>query len=381
MGFIKVYFILFSLFILPGVVSGQDAIIVKADGVGDISDGGKGWARDTAIEDALRKAVEQAVGTFIQSETVVKNAILINDEIIARSKGYVQKYDLIWESNDGSLFKVTVEARIASGKLQDDLAGIGLLMVRKHKPRVMVIIPEQHLMKRIPDPAGETEIIKRLLEKGFKVVDQSQVAKIRYNDQVSAAIKGDTSLAIKIGLQYGAEVVIIGEAFSESAGGGLGGMMSCRARVEARAVKTDTGEILVADGKHASGLDITEAIAGKKALQKAGGELADYMTEQILAKWSSDVTNTNSIELVINGISYSQFSQFKSALTSSFRGVKGIHQRSYTGNRGVIEIDLKGDAQTFADELAQKDFKGFNIEVTDFSAGRLELEVVKKNKK
>ncbi len=378
MSFIRVYFILLSLFILPGVVSGQDAIIVKTDGVGDISAGGKGRARDTAIEDALRKAVEQAVGTFIQSETVVKNAMLINDEILARSQGYIQKYDVLAESNDGSLYKVTIEAYVSSDKLQDNLAAIGLLMARKHKPRIMVIIPEQHLTRKIPDPAGETEIIKRLLEKGFKVVDQSQVAKIRYNDQVSAAIKGDTSLAIKIGQQYGAEVVIIGEAFSESAGGGLGGMMSCRARVEARAVKTDTGEILVADGKHASGLDITEAIAGKKALQKAGGELADYMTEQILAKWSSDVTSTNSVELVINGINYSQFSQFKSALTSSVRGVKAIHQRTFTGNRAVIEVDLKGDVQTFADELAQKDFKGFAVEVSDFSASRLELKVLKK---
>lgn len=378
MGFIRVYFILLSLFILPGVVSGQDTIIVKAEGVGDITAGGKGRARDTAIEDALRKAVEQAVGTFIQSETVVKNAMLINDEIIARSKGYIQKYDLIGESDDGSLYKVTVEAHVAAGKLQDDLAGIGLLMARKHKPRVMVIIPEQHLTRKIPDPAGETEIIKRLLEKGFRIVDQSQVAKIRYNDQISAAIKGDTALAVKIGQQYGAEVVIIGEAFSESAGAGLGGMMSCRARVEARAIKTDTGEILVADGKHASGLDITEAIAGKKALQKAGGELADYLAEQILAKWSSDVTNTNSVELVINGINYSQFTQFKSALTLSVRGVQGIHQRTFTGNRAVIEVDLKGDVQAFADELAQKDFKGFAVEVSDFSASRLELKVLKK---
>lgn len=240
-----------------------------------------------------------------------------------------------------------------------------------------MVIPEHHLTRRIPDPAGETEIIKRLLEKGFKVVDQSQVAKIRYSDQVKAALEGDTNLAVKIGLQYGAEVIIIGEAFSESAGRGIGGMESCRARVEARAIKTDTGEILVADGRHAGSLDIAEAIAGKKALQKAGGELADYFIEQIVAKWGSEVTATAGIELVISGINYSQFSQFKSAL-ASLRGVKGIHQRSFTGGRAVIEIDLKGDAQAFADELAHKDFKGFAVEVVDFSANRLELKMLKK---
>lgn len=357
---------------------GEDSTVVKAEGVGDITAGRESRARDTAIEDALHKAVEQAIGIFIQSETVVKNSMLINDEIIARSKGYIQKYVIVGESNDGSIYRITVEATVSSDKLQDDLAAIGLLMARKHKPRVMVVIPEHHLTKRIPDPPGETEIVKKLLEKGFKMVDRSQVAKIRYNDQVSAAIKGDSALAVKIGQQYGAEVVIIGEAFSESAGAGIGGMVSCRARVEARAVKTDTGEIVAADGKYATGLDITEAIAGKKALQQAGGELADYLAEQILAKWSSDVTNTNSVELIVSGVNYAQFAQLKSALTSSVRGVRGIHQRTFTGNRAVMEVDLKGDVQAFADDLAQKDFKGFAVEVSDFSASRVELKVLKK---
>lgn len=378
MHFLRGCLILSILGCIPMLTYGEDSTVIKAEGVGDITVGGEGRARDTAIEDALRKAVEQAIGTFIQSETVVKNAMLITDEIIAHSKGYIQNYAILGESNDWSVYKVTVEATISSDKLQDDLAAIGLLMARKHKPRVMVVIPEHHLTRRIPDPAGETEIIKTLLGKGFKMVDQSLVARIRYNDQVSAASKGDTSIAVKIGQQYGAEVVIIGEAFSESAGAGIGGMVSCRARVEARAVKTDTGEILAADGKHATGIDITEAIAGKKALQKAGSELADYLTEQILAKWSSDVTNTNSVELVINGINYSQFAQFKSALTASVRGVKSIHQRSFTGNRAVIEVDLKGDAQAFADELSHKDFKNFDLEVTDFTASRMELKVLKK---
>lgn len=268
--------LLLAFFLFPFAAYAQESIVIKAEGIGDIVAGGEGRARDVAIEDALRKAVEQAVGTFIQSETVVRNAMLINDEIIARSKGYIRKYAVIGESSDGQVYKVTVEAHVSSDKLQDDLAAIGLLMARKHKPRLMVVIPEHHLTRKIPDPAGETEIIKRLLEKGFKVVDQSQIAKIRYGDQVKAALEGDVNLAVKIGLQYGAEVIIIGEAFSESAGRGIGGMESCRARVEARAIKTDTGEILVADGRHAGGLDITEAIAGKKALQKAGGELGDY---------------------------------------------------------------------------------------------------------
>ncbi len=45
-------------------------------------DGGrKDIARDHAIKDDLRKAVEQAVGTFISSETVVENYEVLSDRI------------------------------------------------------------------------------------------------------------------------------------------------------------------------------------------------------------------------------------------------------------------------------------------------------------
>ena len=201
-----------------------------------------------------------------------------------------------------------------------------------------MVIPEQHLTrKKVPDPAGETEIIKRLLEKGFKVVDQSQVKRIRYNDQVRAALAGDDKTAAKIGLQYGAEVIVIGEAFSEFAtsGGVLGSLISCRARVEARAIRTDTGEIIATDGKYAAGIDISENIAGKKALQNAGGQLGDYLITQILSRWRSEVVDATSVQLIIIGVDYQQFAKFKMLLKDSVRGVKAIHQRTFSGKRGV----------------------------------------------
>ncbi len=370
--------ILFYVLSSAAASYGQGDALVTADGIGDIASGSEGKARDAAIEDALRKAVEQAVGTFIQSETVVQNYTVVNDNILARSTGYVKKYDILSESKDGNIYKVKVRAEMSSEKLRDDLAAIGLLMIRKHRPRVMIVIPEQNLGKRVSNPAGETEIIKRFLEKGFKVVDQSQVSKIRDNDKIKAAIEGDTKLAVKIGLQYGAEVIIVGEAFSEPLGNSIAGILSSRARIDARAIKTDSAEIITADGKQASGLDITEVVAGKKAIQQAATELADYLTEQILTKWNDEVTNINSVELAINGITFAQLTELKSHLSKSFRAVKGVHQRSFTGGRAVVEIDLKGDVQALADELAQKTFKGFTVEVTDFSAGRIEASVVKK---
>lgn len=367
--------IVLSIVFFPIFSYSQDFIIVNSEGVGDIIGKAESRARDVAIEDALRRAVEQAVGIFINSETIVKNSVLISDSIYAEAKGYIKEYTIFNEVFDGNLYRVSLESHVSKIKIQDDLEAIGLLMARKHKPRIMVVIPEYHIRKTIPDPSGETEIIKKLLEKGFKVVDQSQVSKIRYNEQIKAGIEGDAKLAAKIGLEYGAEIIIIGEAFSESAGRVVSGFTTCRARVEARAIRTDTAEILAADGKHATDLDIAEAIAGKKALQKAGSELATYFIDQILSKWSSDVTNLTSVNMVINGLNYKQFIKFKQILLKSIRGVKAIHQRTFINDRAVVEINIRGDAQFLSEELTLKDFNGFNVEITNFSANSLSIQV------
>jgi hypothetical protein len=367
--------LLMLLIFVPIRSEAQDAITVKSKGVGDIFAGREARARDAAIEDALRRAVEQAVGMFLHSETIVQNGDILNDSVYSRSKGYIRKYVILKEVADSKLYNVVVEADVSTGKLRNDLSAIGLLVVRKHKPRIMVVIPEYHINRRIPDPAGETEIIRRLLEKGFKVVDQYQVTKIRYNDQVRAAIKGNTSLATKIGLEHGAEVIIIGEAFSEYVGRIYGELDSCSARIEARAIRIDTGEILAAGSKQVADLDITPALAGKKALQKAGNEIGSYLVEKLLTRWSSEVTNVTSVELLITGLNYKQFIDFKSALLEVIRGIEAIHQRSFTNNRAVVEIDMKGNAETLSEELIGRNFKKFTVKIIDFSANRLTILV------
>jgi hypothetical protein len=74
--------------LLVFVLSSDTAIKeVMVEGVSSIDRGRKDIARDQAIKDALRKAVEQAVGTFISSETVVENYEVLSDRIYSKPRG------------------------------------------------------------------------------------------------------------------------------------------------------------------------------------------------------------------------------------------------------------------------------------------------------
>jgi hypothetical protein len=349
-------------------------------GVAAIRQGNVGLARDQSLEDALRKAVEQAVGIFIESEARVQNFRLLSDEIYARTQGYVQRYTVVREQREGSLFRVTVQATIDMGSLENKLDALGLLYRHLKKPRVMVIISEASLGSRFGNPAGETEIIRQLLQNGIKVVDQEQTQHIRQSDHVRKVLEGDIEAAKRIGLQYGAEVLIVGQAAGEVAmrGKEFGGLISARARLQARAIRADTGAILVADGQAAPGVDIEVQAATKKALAEAGRLWAEKNLPEIWRHWERETADTSSVQLVVNGLNLQQLAQFEGLLRTQVRGVKDVQRRSLDKDMAVLDLDLRGTGQSLADELVQQKVDGFEIEVLRYSSHRLELRARQK---
>ena len=127
----------------------------------------------------------------------------------------------------------------------------------KRLPTVMINIPEEHLSRRIIDPAAETEIAVFCTELGFKVLDN------------------------KLGERNEADILIIGEAFSERAVG-IGNLISVKARVEVRAVDRRTGEVIAIDRQTTVAVDLAETIAAKNALQQAGAILAERLIPKIV---------------------------------------------------------------------------------------------------
>lgn len=118
-------------------------------------------------------------------------------------------------------------------------------------PSVSVEVSEEHLPRPVIDPAVQTELQHALKEIGFEVIDPTTSSKTP-------------------------DIRITGEAFSEL-GGRQGNLVSCRARVELTATASDDGELILADRETDSGVDLSEAIAGKNALQNAARALLDRL--------------------------------------------------------------------------------------------------------
>jgi hypothetical protein len=358
------------------VAQAEDKPVV-AEGVAAVVQRRIDMARDQALEDALRKTVEQAVGTLVEAETSVQKGRLIDDLVRTGSKGYVKSYRILSERQNENIIRVAIEAVVDMDNLETDLAAMGLLYQRVRQPRLMVMVLERHAGRLTLDPAGETEIIQQLIQKGIRVVDQAQTQRIRESDQVRKALQGDKEAARQIGLRYDAEILIIGEASSEKVmqGGVLGNMVSARARLDARAIRTDTGEILAADGQMAASVDLSEQLAGRKALTEAGGRWIAVSLPVVLDRWARESSGAAVVQLVVNGLSLRQLTQFEGVLKKQFRGIKEIYRKSFDAGVAIVDVELAGTGQGLADALSYTALEGFDVAVTTFSPHRLKLSV------
>jgi hypothetical protein len=114
-------------------------------GTGAILANDQAAARDKAIDDAMRKAVQQALGTHIKSETLVENYQMVEDRILAWSSGYVTKYDILREGRGQyDMYEVQMRALVNLSDLKNDDQALAELL-QKENPRVMVMIAEQNI--------------------------------------------------------------------------------------------------------------------------------------------------------------------------------------------------------------------------------------------
>ena len=361
-------------------VIAEESRTVTSEGVAAIQGDARDIARDAALEDAQKRAVEQAIGILIDSQTQVENYQLISDKILSQTKGYIKRYNVTSETVDSGLLRVRINAEVALGRLSDDLSGIGILLGRMHKPRTMVMVAEQNIGHGVTAwwlgahgeqtdiSVVENTFMDKFTEKGFEFIDHEIAAK---EIKVTGAYRvQDLSVAQAktLAAQADAEVVIIGKAVAKLYGEIGGGMKSVQADLSARAVRIDTGQVIATATTHAAAVHISEIAAGTDALRKASNQAADEMIEKILAVYAKETGGTRSVNITITGLNKSQFAKFKDVLLNQVRGIKDLHERSFNGTTAKISVDSKNSAQTLSDEILLRNFGAFSVEVVGSTA-------------
>ncbi len=373
---------------VPGGSSG--ASVVQVIGAGSITYGDVAAARDRAIADAQRKAVEQCLGTFIDAQTKVENYMVVEDRILNWTRGYVQNYRIMSEyKKTPELYEVQMEATVDMADLSKDVNAVENLIQSMGNPRVMFVIDEQNIGEsfnryhyfEVNMTASETAMMNRFMGKNFQVVDPATVRQNKERDAVLAAINGDAKAAVALAAATNAEVVVTGKAIAKVAEGvNLGGMRSCQANLTARVIDADVGTVLATGSKHAAYPHIDEVTGGTMAIEKAANALADELIAKILEKWRSKFYEANTVKLLVTGLtSFAEASSFKNSLQFVARGVKNVFQRNVAGGTAEFDVMISGNADQLARELDQRKIGEFALDVTGATANKVTLRAMHAN--
>jgi len=365
--------VLLMIGLFPAALSAEEAALtrVTAEGKAPIIKGDVDSAKTAALDDARRKAVEQ-VGSEIVSETVVENFELVKDRVIARAKGYVHELKVLEEGRDGDQYKMKIEAAVSVQSLKEDAT---LIYKEMNKPRMMVLVTEAKGEEQFKSSTAENTIVEFLMEKGFSMVDQATAKENVKKDELRLAAEGNAAAAAKIGLQSGAEAIIVGTAQVSSPESIRDVLYASKATVSLRAVKTDNAQIYATATVTEHGVEGVPEAAGQKAAKVASLKAARETFWKILKAWNEEQLHGQKIELILAGVkNFATLKKLKGSL-KKIRGIQEVIQRTFDAPTATLTVTFQGDSNRLAELLTSGPIEGLEFEVTAVVTGKIEASL------
>lgn len=347
-------------------------------------------AKAAAKDDALRNCVQQVATTIVTAATEVDQAKLLSDKIYSHSTGYIRKFTVLEDKQDGNTWVTRLRCEVSEAKLDEDLLAFGIAYRRAGMPRIMTLVAEQAI--NASQATGwwqggasaadlrvvENAFMDRMEKSGFSFIDPEVLSGKLTLETIGA--DPNVQKAREIGRLAGAEVVIVGRAIAKPLGEMAidnGTFYSAVANVSARAVRTDTGEVIAAtEFTGPAGKGFEQTTAGRGALSAAGRQLASDLFAKIGKVWSREQSGMKRVALVVKGVEdYARLTSFKGVLVNSVKGVKDVQQRSMEDGRAELEVTLAGTAEGLAGDLSGRKYPGYVLKVKKVTANAVEVEL------
>ena len=338
----KIASVLLSSFLLMSVASAKQVMV---DGVG--------FDKDSAVRDAMRNAVENVVGTYVDSRTLVENSVVSLDEIYAKSQGFVKDIQILNESNNGYEYQIKAQIDVDTNPDAKLMSKLNMIMML-NDPRIAVIIRKKTIptnsenMYSEPvdenDALSETLINEKLIEMGFKhVVDAPVVAKLKKIAVLNSLYSGNSEEFEESG-NYGVDYLVLGTShlsaskieLPDGQGGYAASLLTTgRAQLTVKLIKFDTGEIVstyVVDGQAADNSDVfAQNKAIKVAAEKACVELEKKFKKLAAQPFSG-------VQFTITASDDTLVDEIVKNLRKN-KSVNGVIVRERNGEKTVLDVD------------------------------------------
>ena len=346
-------------------------------------------ARDQAISESLVTAVALMTEEILQVDSLVENFPQVNEIVYENTDAFVQDYKVLTETRSGKSYRVIVKATVAGAKIAEQLSSAGILRVKLTLPAILFFISEQKLQEDSPrywwgkemggfEGTTATTMANILRAHGFPVVDHGgiEIRKMAGWDSSDKPELTDEE-ALNLGTLLQADVVIVGTSIASPTPSVMGdALKSFKGNLNARVLRTETGEALANISRTAVTANVDESAGGREALAMAGTLAGDQLAPQLAAAWRELVEKPSQLEVTVEGTgNLANFVKFRRALTS-ISGVGGIRVKEIKPNEATLIVEYQGKAEDLASALMLQDFKNFGINIYEITQQNLKIAII-----
>ena len=315
---------------------------------------GEGPSKEQALATAMRRAVEQGVGTFVKSSTTVVDSALVDDKILSHSKGYVTSYKIIKEGKSDDGYSVTISAKVDSKTLKDDIDALTILRKNVGNPRILVAFSKKGEGAQVFKNKDFVEeiyngIVESLTDKQFRVVDKSTAE--RFSQQVAATHEIDVDLnqAAAFGLKYNAEYTLLYSVSGEIKEGAVN--TGVKLRIKTQLIDNTRSQVVTSKMIEQTSSAQTMENALEKAARDGGKKIVNPMITVIQKNWMDAQQNGQLYTVVVDGVDdpeeignftsmFEKFPLVNDAKEVESGGGKTTFEATYKGKRDQLDRDV-----------------------------------------
>ncbi len=315
---------------------------------------GEGPSKEQALVTAMRRAVEQGVGTYLKSSTTVVDSALVDDKILSHSKGYVTSYKIIKESKTDDGFSVTISAKVDNKTIKDDIDALTILRKSVGNPRILVAYSKKgEGAKELKNKDFVEEIyngiVESLTDKQFRVVDKSSAEKFAQQMAATHEIDVDLNQAAAFGLKYNAEYTLLYSVSGDVKQGAVN--FGVKLRVKTQLIDNTRSQVVTSKVVETTSNGQTLENALEKAARDGGKKIVAPMIEIVQKNWMDQQQNGSLYTIVIDGVDdpeeiakftgmFEKFPLVNDAKEVESGGGKTTFEATYKGKRDQLDRDV-----------------------------------------
>ncbi len=255
-------------------------------------------------------------------------------------------------------------------------------------PTTMLLIDEKNL-GTIATAETETMGISRIKKRGGNVVDQSMVKANLKKNQTMLKAAGDNRGAASLGLQYGADVIIVGEAVAKPSARRIGdsNLRSYEAVVNLRAVRTDNSDLLASVSETSTIIALDDVSGSSKALKAAAAKSMDQLIPAMVIQYNSVPRGKaaayagNIVNLTVGGIDQLHKVKKVREKLKTLKGISSVSQKSYTAGIVIFDIVATKPTAELAEDIVIDAPAGLKMQALNVTPGKIEMRAVTSRKK